>query len=265
MSRSSYRNEFNATARIFAALRLLPRWAKMFPGPVSISQQTPPYSVERIAQGRKTFSLSVAELLASIVHGVHRRWQRECRRRAVGRAYDMALEVARLVAPHSRVLDVGCGNGFIAHHLTAMLGEPVVGIDLAKRTAAPIAYLCYDGKRLPIANQCFDTVLLCYVLHHAQDFDLIMSEVRRVLRPGGLVVVYEDIPCCWLDRVVCWIHKRQWQHRTGPCTFRLTTVWRTLFSSAGFEIVAERPLSRWRNLTHPVCRNSYVLKLNGRS
>jgi hypothetical protein len=41
-------------------------------------------------------------------------------------------------------------------------------------------------------------------------------------------------------------------------------VWRTLFSSAGFEIVAERPLSRWRNLTHPVCRSSYILKLGDR-
>jgi hypothetical protein len=63
-----------------------------------------------------------------------------------------------------------------------------------------------------------------------------------------------------LDRVVCRIHNRQWQHRTGPCSFRLDAVWRTLFSSAGFEIVAERPLSRWRNLTHPVCRRFYVLK-----
>jgi ubiquinone/menaquinone biosynthesis C-methylase UbiE len=175
----------------------------------------------------------------------------------------MALEVARLVPAASRVLDVGCGNGFIAHHLTAMLGVPVVGIDLAARAGAPIEYLRYDGKHLPIANQCFDTVLLCYVLHHAQNFGLLMREVRRVLRRGGLVLVYEDIPCCWLDRVVCWIHNRQWQNRTGPCTFRLASVWRTLFSSAGFEIVAERPLSRWRNLTHPVCRSSYVLKQDG--
>ncbi len=236
----------------------------MFPRPVSISRQTPPYSVESIAR-RKTFLRALVELSVSIVQGLHRRWRRERRRRAVGRAYDMALEVARLVPIASRVLDVGCGNGFIAHHLTAMLGVPVVGIDLAERAAAPIEYLRYDGKHLPIANQCFDTVLLCYVLHHAQNFGLLMREVRRVLRRGGLVLVYEDIPCCWLDRVVCWIHNRQWRNRTGPCTFRLAPGWRTQFSSAGFEIVAERPLSRWRNLTHPVCRSAYVLKLDGDS
>jgi cyclopropane fatty-acyl-phospholipid synthase-like methyltransferase len=34
------------------------------------------------------------------------------RRRKVGRAYDMALEIARILKPGSAVLDVGCGNGF---------------------------------------------------------------------------------------------------------------------------------------------------------
>src|SRR6266704_6100689 len=80
------------------------------------------------------------DLLDAIIDGLKRRWARERRRRKVGRAYDMALEIARLVPIASRVLDVGCGNGFIAYHLTAMLGVPVVGIDLAERAAAPVEY-----------------------------------------------------------------------------------------------------------------------------
>src|SRR6266550_3589185 len=65
-----------------------------------------------------------------LLEGVSRRLHRERRRRSVGRAYDMALEIARVIPPRSEVLDVGCGNGFIAHHLSAMLGRSVVGIDL---------------------------------------------------------------------------------------------------------------------------------------
>jgi len=38
----------------------------------------------------------------------------------------MALEVARVLPPRADVLDVGCGNGFIAHHLQSMLGTTVV-------------------------------------------------------------------------------------------------------------------------------------------
>jgi len=185
------------------------------------------------------------------------------RRRTVGRAYDMALEVARVLPQRANVLDVGCGNGYIAHHLTGILGSTVVGLDVGKSTAARINYLPYDGRHFPVQDQTFDAVLLCYVLHHAQDFRLVLSEVGRVLREGGRAIIYEDIPNGWLDRAVCWTHNRKWLGRTGPCTFQLAHAWRIAFNSSGFEILTERPLSRWRNLAHPVSRQFFVLKANG--
>ena len=195
----------------------------------------------------------------SLISGLKRRWARERRRRKVGRAYDMALEIARVMPVGAEVLDVGCGTGFIAHHLSAMLGAGVVGLDLGSTADAPIDYRRYDGHRLPVTNDSFDAVTLCYVLHHAQDVKLMLNEIRRVLRAGGLAVIYEDIPQSSWDKGVCWIHDRQWRARTGPCTFRLESEWRKLFEASGFEIVSERPLSRWRNLTHPVRRQFYVL------
>jgi SAM-dependent methyltransferase len=206
-------------------------------------------------------SASPVGAIGHFVAAVNRRWLRERRRRAVGRAYDMALEIARVIPRGSEVLDVGCGNGFIAHHLSALLGTSVVGIDLAENTRALIDYRRYDGAAFPVVDNSFDAVLLCYVLHHAQDVGVVVSEMRRALRQGGRAVIYEDIPQTLMDRAVCWIHNLQWRHRTGPCTFRREPEWRALFESCGFEIVAERNLSRWRNLTHPVCRRFYVLKV----
>lgn len=182
------------------------------------------------------------------------------RRRKVGRAYDMALEVARVLPPRAEVLDVGCGNGFIAHHLQSMLGTTVVGLDVGAGTAARINYVPYDGRHFPVRDQSFDAVLLCYVLHHAQDPRLVLNEVNRVLRDGGLAIIYEDIPSMWWDRVVCWTHDRQWRGRTGPCTFQAEQDWRRMFSLAGFEVVKERALSRWRNLAHPVARQFFVIR-----
>jgi len=200
------------------------------------------------------------ELFDCVVGALKRRWAREQRRRKVGRAYDMALEIARVIPRGSEVLDVGCGNGFIAHQLSAMLGRSVIGIDLGSGAEAAIDYRQYDGARFPAPDKSFDAVTLCYVLHHAQDVPIVLSEISRVLRDGGLAVIYEDIPQTRWDRGVCWIHNLQWHGRTGPCTFRLESEWRTLFRSVGFEIVSERSLSRWRNLTHPVSRRFYVLK-----
>jgi hypothetical protein len=76
---------------------------------------------------------------------------------------------------------------------------------------------------------------------------------------GGLAVVYEDIPAAWWDRFICWTHDLKWRKRTGPCAFRCEREWRKVFQRAGFEIVSERALSRWRNLAHPVRRRLYVL------
>jgi len=195
------------------------------------------------------------------IEGLKRRLKRERRRRKVGRAYDMALEMARLVPRGSEVLDVGCGNGFIAHHLSAMLGQPVVGIDVTETTEASIDYRPFDGVHFPVADNSVNAVLLCYVLHHAQDVRAVLSEVRRVLRDGGVVMIYEDIPETFWDKAVCFVHNRQWKDRTGPCTFRYPAAWSSLFKSEGFEIVAERRLARARNFTHPVSRRFYQLQL----
>jgi ubiquinone/menaquinone biosynthesis C-methylase UbiE len=191
--------------------------------------------------------------------GVQRRWRRERRRRHVGRAYDMALEIARLLPRGSRVLDVGCGSGFIAHHLGGVGAARVTGIDVRRHADAPIEYASFDGERFPVLEASFDAVLLCYVLHHAQDQSAFLGEVRRVLRAGGVAVVYEDVPATAWDRVACAAHDRAWRARTGPCRFRLGDEWRALFESAGFRVVSERTLSRWRNLAHPVRRTLFVL------
>lgn len=198
--------------------------------------------------------------MAVLFQAIVRRWRRQRRRQIVGRAYDMALEVARVLPEGSRVLDVGCGNGFIAHHLTGLLGSRVVGLDVSENIEAKIPYVPYDGRHFPVSDQSFDAVLLCYVLHHAQNCSLVLAEVRRVLKPGGLVFVYEDDPTGRWNQMVCWTHDRKWRHRTGPCTFRLAQHWRSVFDKADFEVVLERPLSRWRNLAHPVSRNLFVLK-----
>lgn len=172
----------------------------------------------------------------------------------------MALELASVLPPRADILDVGCGNGFIAHHLQSMLGTTVVGLDVGQSTAARINYLSYDGWNFPVKDESFDAVLLCYVLHHAQDPRLVLNEVSRVLRAGGLAIIYEDIPALWWDRIVCWTHDRQWRGRTGRCTFHAEHDWRRIFNQAGFEIMKERPLSRWRNLAHPVARRFFVIK-----
>jgi len=232
----------------------------MFQPSVSIQETSPGYLTASLDRQRtRPFAVPNPNLW---LDGLQRRWRRERRRRKVGRAYDMALEIARVLPVNTRLLDVGCGSGYIAHHLSAILRADVIGLDLDQGTEAAIDYRQFDGKHFPVPDRSVDAVLLCYVLHHAQDLGLLMSELRRVLRSRGQAIIYEDIPSVWWDRLVCWIHNLKWRKRTGSCTFRRETEWRTLFNNAGFEVVTERQLSRLRNIAHPVCRRFYLLKLH---
>ena len=231
----------------------------------SLRLSTGPFAVEEVrAETPGTLSRR-GDLFDNLLDGIRRRWFRERRRRKVGRAYDMALEIARVIPKGSEVLDIGCGNGFIAHHLSAMLGTNVLGIDLEHSTEAPIDYVRYNGTQFPARDNSFDAVLLCYVLHHAQDVGAVLKEMRRVLRKDGLAIIYEDIPETAWDRFVCALHNRQWKDRTGACTFRSELAWRGLFGKFGFEVSRERQLARMRNLMHPVKRRFYVLRLSSDS
>ena len=207
------------------------------------------------------FALPRREAQIKPVNGLLRRLRRERRRRKVGRSYDMALEVGQMIPAGASILDIGCGNGYIAHHLSALRNANVTGIDLQHETEAQIKYRQYDGVSFPVEKESVDAALLCYVLHHTQDLQTVLSELRRVLRRGGMAIIYEDIPDSAWDRMLCSIHDLKWRKRTGPCTFRTRTEWQRVFNLYGFEVVTERSLSRWRNLAYPVKRRCYVVKL----
>jgi 2-polyprenyl-6-hydroxyphenyl methylase/3-demethylubiquinone-9 3-methyltransferase len=94
------------------------------------------------------------------------------------------------------VLDLGCAGGFMAEAMAAR-GATVTGIDPAARAieaaraharagGLPIAYDVGVGEALPYGSASFDAVVCVDVLEHVADLHRVLSEVARVLRPGGL-------------------------------------------------------------------------------
>lgn len=204
--------------------------------------------------------LGGARRFVDLIDPLRRVARRAARRRRVARAYDMAKEIAAQIEPGGQLLDVGCGSGFIAHHLVGLCGARVVGVDVAPTAEAAIPYTRYQGRCLPFDEASFDVALLCYVLHHSAEPTLLVHEVRRVLRPGGRLVVYEDLPLTAFDRFLCRRHEASWRARTGPCTFFDEAGWHAVFRGAGFTVVSARRLSRWRNAGNPVARVRFVLE-----
>ncbi|MGH9025098.1 MAG: class I SAM-dependent methyltransferase [Acidimicrobiia bacterium] len=107
------------------------------------------------------------------------------------------------------VLDVGCGVGttdeFLADHFGELRGVDTAGEAVTRAAARnPTAhYGAYDGRVLPFPDGRFDLTFAICVAHHVAPIDRpsLAAELRRVVRPGGLVVVFEHNPFNPLTRV----------------------------------------------------------------
>jgi ubiquinone/menaquinone biosynthesis C-methylase UbiE len=127
-----------------------------------------------------------------------------------------ADDLLRTIAAHFdsprrlSLLDVGCGIGNY-HPLLAPFVGSVSGVDVsgaciakAKVRNPSVSYTAYNGDHLPYPDQQFDVTFCTCVLHHVPPdrWPQFVSEMRRVTRAGGLVVVYEHNPKNPLTRKV---------------------------------------------------------------
>ena len=99
-------------------------------------------------------------------------------------------EFVRSLGRVGRALDVGCGDGRLTAHLDAgeLTGADVSAVALGRaRARLPDTRLVElePDAPLPLGDGEFDLVLLAETLEHVRDVQLLLSEVRRVLVPGG--------------------------------------------------------------------------------
>ena len=115
-----------------------------------------------------------------------------------------------------RVLDVGCGNGFLLIDVAKRLTTgTATGIDLWKAEAGEqsgtvawrnaglegvadrVEIQDADARQMPFASNTFDVIVSSLMLHHAgggSDRHQVLLEMRRVLKPGGTIVLHDMLP-----------------------------------------------------------------------
>jgi ubiquinone/menaquinone biosynthesis C-methylase UbiE len=153
-----------------------------------------------------------------------------------------------------RMLDVGCGTGTLLS-LVAQdeHAEQLVGLDYAEQmvrcaaekfTAAPqaekLSALQGDAEHLPFAAETFDVVSCCNSFHHYPHQAMAVREFRRVLRPGGRLVLIDG----FRDNVIGWfvfdvsvatiekhVHHASWSEL------------RAMIVEAGFAMVRQRKVN----------------------
>ncbi len=119
-------------------------------------------------------------------------------------------------------LEVGSGGGILTEEICRM-GFTTTGIDPAegsvitatnhaKASGLNIKYEKGSGEHLPYADHSFDCVFCCDVLEHVQDLPKVVSEISRVLKPGG-VFFYDTLNRTFISKLVAikiWQEWKRW-------------------------------------------------------
>jgi SAM-dependent methyltransferase len=132
--------------------------------------------------------------------------------------------------PGQRVLDLGCGEGRHVIAACALNGVDAVGVDLSLKDLATarqrmqdfrgeadedsglFLLLAGDALRLPFADASFDAVICSEVLEHIPDYRSALTEIARVLKPGGRFCA--SVPRPWCERI-CWRLSRDYHQVLG--------------------------------------------------
>src|SRR6266487_2265553 len=119
-------------------------------------------------------------------------------------------------------LEVGSGGGILTEEI-AKMGFTTTGIDPAdqsivtasnhaRASGLDIKYEKGTGENLPYAAGSFDFVFCCNVLEHVQDLPKVISEISRVLKPGG-VFIYDTLNRTFVSKLVAikiWQEWKRW-------------------------------------------------------
>ena len=111
-----------------------------------------------------------------------------------------ATRAALALRPGERVLDIGCGPGFLAAEMAEEVGADgrVHGIDpsdsmlaIARHSPTPVDYGRGDALALPFEDEQFDVAVSTQVYEYVDDIEGALVEALRVLRPGGRLLVLD--------------------------------------------------------------------------
>jgi ubiquinone/menaquinone biosynthesis C-methylase UbiE len=178
------------------------------------------------------------------------------------RSQKLAKAVSSHLQNNGTLLDLGGGNMLTSIALSDLLPQVKIhGIDVIRDQNLPdslpdnVLFSTYDGNSIPFESHSFDQALVCSTLHHTTDPEFFMSELVRVIKPGGNLIVVEEMYTNWVD--LAWIAGLDWilnklkKDVPVPLNFRTYNQYDKIFNELHLKQYAHshvRPAFPWQRL-----------------
>lgn len=185
------------------------------------------------------------------------------------RSINFAKYLANLIPDNTKVLDFGCGNMFTSQEILNI--KPtlhITGIDVIKDqnlddnffTDKRLSFELLTTKELPFADNSFDVSFALAVLHHTDNPEYYLSELKRVTKPTGHIILIEEMYINFFDKIYIsgqdWILNKMKNDVPVPLNFRSHKHYLAEFKRQNLEILFEDGIRAFLTRMHV-----YVYKL----
>ncbi len=161
-------------------------------------------------------------------------------------AKKMCLDCQDFIKKSSKVLDLGCGCGIVGKTFQDFFKVEVLGVDIKDYRVSSLPFQIYDGFHLPFPDDSFDTVLINYVLHHAEDSITLLKESKRVTRDK--IIIYEDLLDGFFSSLFCKIHGIYFAKFIGDynkISFKSEKEWEDIFREIGLNAIFKKRINNF--------------------
>lgn len=185
------------------------------------------------------------------------------------RSITFAQYLAPLIPDGSSVLDFGCGNMYTAIQLLGHRPNiSITGLDIIRDQNLSddiladkrMQFVQSLSEILPFDDNHFDGVIALATLHHTPDPEYFLRELKRVVKPGGFVILVEEMAINLLDKVYIsvedWLLNKMKEGVPVPLNFRYHKQYLHTFQNMQMQIAFAGSVRPFPTMMH-----HYVYKL----
>jgi ubiquinone/menaquinone biosynthesis C-methylase UbiE len=248
-------------------------------GLLPLGSQTPQARWHASLSGKGESEASTANDVRTLFNQKARRWQSKYGQggKLNFRLQQFTGRLSALFRPPGNILDLGCGTGEITtaighrgYHVTACdIAEEMIDVARSSHPGSVVEWvrLDPDWEVLPFADNSFDGIVVSSVFEYLDDVPRVATELSRVLRPEGVLLLTVPNPCNFVRRLEAWL---QWMPLVQQLSSALRRVqridsyaaylrlsrnrfeaqgWQSVLSAAHFTPLDERDFSQetWRH------------------